>query len=387
MTRAPKEIISLGQLALLMFQCVTGTSVLLMPSITTMLAGQAMWMTPLIGSFAGFLCIWMSFALQRLRPTEGFYAVMEQVLGKWPAKLTGLLFFGFLLHIGGATVRDYSEFISGNFFDQTPAIVIMLTMIAVTAYAVRGGVETIVRCAQIFVPVVVFFLLLNVMFLIPELKPYYILPLMGNGPLPLVKAGIVVQGWFCQFLLAGFFYRYVKDKSQIRRYGYGAVIATTLIMLICNLTVLLLLGNLAGKFNYPFLLASRYIRIADFFEHVESMVMMVWVLGAFIKLCVFYYASVSFYAEWMRIRQERERLLVLPVGWLILAFSFWVAPSMQTLSSFIGTSGTIYILTGFIGFPLLLTAVAFLRGKLTLSGRPRLQGGAGGDPEDPASPQ
>ncbi|MDG0813592.1 GerAB/ArcD/ProY family transporter [Cohnella rhizosphaerae] len=212
--------------------------------------------------------------------------MIEAVLGRVAGRAAGILFLLFHLHIGGATIRDYSEFISGNFFQRTPILVITASMLLVCAMVVKSGVETIARCAQIFMPAVLALLLINVVLLIPDMDITEMLPILGNGPLPVVKGIFVVQGWFCQFVLITFLLPYVEgDKAN--RAGYWSVAAAAATMVLINLTVLFLFGIDASQFYYPFLMASRYIRVADFIEHVEAMVMASWVLGTFVRISLF----------------------------------------------------------------------------------------------------
>jgi spore germination protein KB len=55
------------------------------------------------------------------------------------------------------------------------------------------------------------------------------------------------------------------------------------------------------------------------------------------------------------------RLFVYPVGLVIAVMSMWVAPNMQELANFLSTNGTFYILSGYLVFPFLVLAVAWLR--------------------------
>ncbi|MDG0790055.1 GerAB/ArcD/ProY family transporter [Cohnella ginsengisoli] len=129
-------------------------------------------------------------------------------------------------------------------------------------------------------------LLINVVLLIPEMDMTEMLPILGNGPLPVVKGVFVVQGWFCQFVLIAFLLPFV-DSVKGNRAGYWSVAAAAATMVLINLTVLFLFGIDASQFYYPFLMASRYIRVADFIEHVEAMVMASWVLGTFVRISLF----------------------------------------------------------------------------------------------------
>jgi spore germination protein KB len=355
-----KEKISSAQMAIVLYQNIIGTAVLLMPSITTVLAGHDMWLTPAMGSISGFVIIWVTYRLHQLYPNQTIYTYMEAIIGKIPGKIVGFLFLLFNLHILGATSRDYAEFIVGNFFEKTPIVVIIASMILVCGYAVRGGIEVIARCAQLFLPVILLLLLLNILFIIPEMKLSNMLPFLEKGIVPPLKGSLVVQGWFCQYMLISFLYPSLKDKDKAMKWGFLSVTACAVSMVLVNLATLLLMGLLAGRFNYPVLSASRYIMLADFFEHVEAMIMMSWVLGAFCKISFCYYTFAVGAAQWMKL--DHYRSIIWPLGFLIVLMSMWVSSNLQELANFISTSGTIYILTGYALFPMLLLGIASIRG-------------------------
>ncbi len=66
----------------------------------------------------------------------------------------------YCLHACGLISIEYANLINTIFLFQTPAIVIMASMILVCAFTVRGGIEIIGRCAVLFAPLYLFPLLL-----------------------------------------------------------------------------------------------------------------------------------------------------------------------------------------------------------------------------------
>lgn len=351
------EQISPLQLGVLLYLSVIGTAFLIMPGAATVTAGSDMWIMPILASVGGFVPVWAAGQLHRLYPGRHFLGAMEQALGKTPGRTLAWLFLLFHIHICGATLRDYSEFVAGNFFEKTPLVVIVASMVLVCALAVKSGAETIARCAQIFLPVVLSLLLINIVLLIPDMDTSQVLPVLRNGALPLAKGMVVVQGWFVQFIMISFLLPSVAGGGV--RAGYWSVLAAALTMVVINLTVLFLFGINASQFYYPFLMASRFIRVADFIEHVEAMVMTSWVLGTFARISLFYYTAAVGAAHCAGVKNFR--LLVYPVGLLLVVSAFWVAPSMQALLNFISTWGNLYIMSGYVLLPALIAVVALLR--------------------------
>ncbi|GAA3403659.1 endospore germination permease [Paenibacillus hodogayensis] len=360
--------ISVWQMALLLFQMVLGSSILLMPSITTRLSGRDMWMTPIVVIGVGYLAVWLAWRLHRLSPDGTFHTLLENVFGKMVGKTLGLLFIVFQLHILSFVVRDYGEFIVLNFFFKTPVVVVIGMMLALCVWALRAGIEVLARIGQLFVPLITFITILIFALLIPELDPGKVMPLLERGFEPVFKGSLVVGGWFCQLFLMVYLLPNVKDSRTALKWGMWAATGIGAVMLVTNLALLMLLGESTSHYVYPVYTAARYIAIADFFEHVESMIMMVWVLGEFIKIGIHLYAVSIGLAQCLQLKKTDA--LIVPLGLLLLLFSFRLVPGFQTLAVFVSTTGTIYILTGYLLFPLFVYAGT--RVRKAMGGRVRL---------------
>ena len=61
--------------------------------------------------------------------------------------------------------------------------------------------------------------------------------------------------------------------------------------------------------------------------------MAIWIVGAFVKISVFYYVAALGTAQWLNLSDYRP--VVWPLGILIVAFSFWSLPSTMELSRFL----------------------------------------------------
>ncbi|MDW7617314.1 GerAB/ArcD/ProY family transporter [Peribacillus simplex] len=106
---------------------------------------------------------------------------------------------------------------------------------------------------------------------------------------------------------------------------------------------------------------SRYISLADFFEHVESAVMAVWIVGAFVKISVFYYVSTLGTAQWLNLSDYRP--VVWPIGILIVEFGFWSFPSSMDVNR---NDTNVFPFQGILMqtiIPLLLLVIAVIRKK------------------------
>lgn len=353
--------ISSFQMGIIMYPAIVATAILILPSITPAHAGRDMWLSPVWASITGFLTVYIVYRLNRLFPKETIIEYSKRIVGTIPAKLLGLLYLLLYFHMTGIVVREYGEFMVGSFFQRTPLFVIMGSMILVCALNVRGGVEVIARTAQFFVPIVVILFTCIVLLLIPDLDPRNMLPIMEHGLLPSLKGSVVPHGWFSEYILISFLLPYLSDRQKGLHWGMISAAAVMVTMVITNFASLFLFGEITAALPYPVMSAARYISLAEFFEHLEALVMAIWVAGTFMKISMFYYVLVLGTAQWTGLSGYRP--LVLPIGLILVSFSFWVGASLQELVHFLSTVSPFYFLILQTVLPAILLMIALLRKK------------------------
>lgn len=130
-------------------------------------------------------------------------------------------------------------------------------------------------------------------------------------------------------------------------------------MTVTNVFCLFLIGDLTDTFVFPVMIAARYITIADFLQHIESLIIAIWIFGIFVKISVFLYISVTSTAEWFGMRNYKP--LVWPLSLLSLVFSYWVATGGSGLSSLITASANLYTISVLLVLPGLTYGLAWLK--------------------------
>lgn len=354
-----KGKISALQLAMMMYPTILATAVLTVPGITAYYARNDMWMSPIWASLIGFLTVYIAYKLHQLYPKQTLIQLLELIIGRIPGKILGLTFVLFYLQITGNIVRTFSDFMIGVFYENTPISVVMGSMMLVCAFTVRGGLEVVGRSAQFFFPIFILsFLFINLL-LIPEMKSENLFPILADGWGPSLKGAILPQSWFTEFLLISFFLPYLMDTKKGLKWSLISVSAVMLTMVVTNLVILFLFSYEASNMLYPVVTAAKYISIADFFENLESIVMAMWILGSFVKISVFFYATVLGAAQWASLSDYRP--IVFPIGFLVVLFGFWSMPNFIELNQ---SDVQYFVFAGPLMqtiLPLLLLLLAMLR--------------------------
>ncbi|OIK16696.1 spore gernimation protein [Bacillus sp. MUM 116] len=353
-----KGKISSFQMALLIVPTIIATAVLIVPAITGKYAGRDMWISPILASLNGFFTMFIAYRLNKRFPKESIIQYSGHIIGRLPGKVLGLVYLFFFLHGSGIICREYADFVIGSFLPKTPMIVVVGGLVLVCAFTVRGGVEVMGRAAQLLVPL---FLLPPLLFflLIPDLKIESMFPIMEHGMMPSVLGAVVPQAWFSEIFLISMLLPFLTDCEKGRKWGIITIFFSMFILVVVNIVNIFLFGGTVSTFTYPGFRAFRYISLASFFEHLESVVIAFWVLGAFIKVTVFYYAFVLGTAQWLRLSDYRP--LIFPLGFLVTLFSIWASSNGQEMVKFLGTISPFYIPSLMTFIPMLLLLITFIR--------------------------
>ncbi|MFK2826920.1 endospore germination permease [Bacillus sp. B190/17] len=356
-----KGKISALQMAMLLYPAVVATAILSVPSITAAYAKQDLWLSPILAALPGFVSVYIAVGLSKLYPNQTVIQFTGQIIGQIPAKVLGFFILAYYLQSTGEITRAYGEFIVNSFLFETPLIVIIASMVFLCAFVVYGGIEVLGRIAQLFFPVFVIPLIVMVFLLSPYFEFGNIFPILEGGVVPPIKGAMMPSSWLTEVFLIIFFLPFLADREKGMKYSMITTFGVMITLVVVNLTVLFVLGITTASKTYPLMNASRYISYADFFENLDAVVMAVWIVGAFVKISVFYYVVVLGTAQWLNLADYRP--IVWPIGILIVQLSFWSVPNMMAFSRYEDTVLPFYANFYQVVLPLLLLVVGVVKKK------------------------
>lgn len=351
--------ISSKQMAVFMFPAIMATAILGVPSITMKFGGHDMWLSPIWASVVGFMAILVAYRLNLKFPDQSMIQSSTVILGKIGGKIFGLLYMFYLPHLSGLILREYGEFILSTVLHRTPLFVVMGTLMFFCAVNVKSGIQVIARSSYILILLAWLLLFFVLILLIPELDPGELLPFAEKGLQPSIIGAIAPAGWFSEYIIISFFLPSLSDRPKAFKLTLVSLCIVSITMIAINLSCLMLLGDLTDTFMYPVMIAARYISYADFFQHIESLIVAIWILGIFVKVSLFLYVHALATAQWLNISDYRP--LVFPLAFLTVAYGFWVVANQTEVGALLGASGNLYTITLLLILPALLWAVSVIR--------------------------
>jgi len=350
--------LSSGHLIFLIFGYTLGSSVILNPG---RLAGHDAWLVILAGLGVGLLYVFIFTTLALRFKGKNLVEINDLIFGKYLGKLLSLTYLGYFLWTGSLATREFCDFFVDTIYPQTPLIVFVILILIVCAYAVRHGIEVIMRCSIILFPVVVGFFLLGTFFLVAQMEFTNFLPVFDISWQRFILSTCTTSAFpFGETVVLLMVLAYVQDQQKIRKSVILSVVLAGLFLCAVVIITTAVLGITADIQTYPSLLTIRLINAGEVFTRLEIIVLGTILAFGFLKIVVLYYAATLGLAQVFKLRSYLP--LVIPVGIMTVVIAMLSFENMNELIEFDINRYRYYALPIQVGLPLLSLIVAAIRG-------------------------
>lgn len=362
--RNPQEFadrISDLQFSLLAIFAVIGGNYLIMPRLVVDEAGRDGWLALLLGGVVVMLAAGSIARMQMRFPGQTAMAYNEQLLGPIAGRVLSLWLLLHFLVAASTNLRLLTDSIKLFLLPQTPGEVTMATLLFVAAYAVRHGINALARLAQVFFPIVMGFLV--VIFLLFQANAEYrnLLPVAAKGWRPLALATLMGFSAYQGYGQMVFTMAFMRRPDQGRRAVWRGLALVTAVYVVTYAVAVAVLGpqQLAGLI-YPILDLMRALDFpALLFERVEVLMVVVWLLAAYMSLAIAFYLVSLGSMQLLRLEKHDPLVFMLLPAFYLLARLPANLTELEQLSRVILAS---FILLSLI-YAALLPAVAFFKGR------------------------
>ncbi|MDU0204096.1 MULTISPECIES: endospore germination permease [Paenibacillus] len=358
-----KGRIGVHQFTILTTLFTIGSAILIAPSGLAYDAKQDAWIAAILGLLAGLLLVILYQALGQRFPQQTLVKYCEELMGKWVGKAVGLLYFCFFFILAALVLRNLGDFISTQVLVDTPLQFTHIFFLAIVILGIRNGLETFTRTSEIFLPWVLLFFFLMFILLPTQMKVNNIMPILGYGFKPIVRASLPLIG--TPYLELVVFLMILPFVNQTKKLGKaflaGVSIGGSLIVIISLLSILVLGDDLTSVQMYPSFSLARRISIGSFLERLEVVMAGIWFITIYFKLTLCLYASAVALGEVFKLSEIRQ--LYIPLGMTLVVLSVVAYPNVAYFIKFASKIWLFYSGTFGLVIPLLLLGLAMIRKK------------------------
>lgn len=280
--------ISLAQLASTIAVFGSIAHLMFIPTGLVGTAGPDGWLAPVVSALiAGIPIVLLLAGLARFHPQRSLGEIAELCLGKWGGKLVALVTWAFSVFLGSLVVRDIMDFVTTAVLPGTPLLITGLLFVATASYAALGGGEVIARLAVLSLVVILGSHIFVVLGLVDQMEPIRLRPFLGRGLRPVLQASYPAIGWVGELWLFGW---WLGLTDRPRKVGSGLLWGVGLATWVLSITTALIIASFGIDLVPKMLLPSYYlvhlVRIGEFLERTEVVLIGSFVLGMTIKAAV-----------------------------------------------------------------------------------------------------
>ncbi len=352
-----KEQISSGQMSVLFFCFMTGSSVINIPGPLIGYAKMGAWISLLLSLSIGTALLACVLYLYRKYPSLDFIEYSNGLVGKWITALLAIPFLSFQFHMTSGIVLDIGLFMTTTMMRQTPIILFLFCVFLVVALTVRSGIETMAR--MFFIPIVGVIGSVAVILVLsyPNYKPEHLLPLMPDGIKPIALGAYFAYGFpYAELVLMAMLLPYVRKEKQghLHKVMYLALLVNGLFLVAVTLSTILVFGPMSDERRYSMFEVARTVDLLVVVQRIESLMGISLITASFMK------ASITLAALNLTITKlfnlKDNRILVFPLALISFLLSLLqIANGNSFWTNSVGVIHPLWATAAFV-LPLLIVA-------------------------------
>ncbi|MFD0672431.1 endospore germination permease [Cohnella sp. GCM10027633] len=295
-------------------------------------AKQGAWLVILAGCLIGVAFMGGVYGpLFRMFPDMPLTGYLRRILGSVPGWIVGFAYMLYFIYIAGRNTRDFGDLLAAASYDATPMFAIDALMVLAVGYVLHLGIEVFGRTAFVFF---VFtggiFALIVVLVLFSDMADAHrMLPVLPDGWQPVWKAlyPTNITFPFGEMIVMTMFLPHLNRRFKPVRIGIGAMALSAALLCVAMFVNVSVLGiEIAGRATFPLFTSLSRLRLAEFVQRMDAVVLLLLVISSFFKIGTFMFAAVL--AARDLFKTVNYKTLVLPVALVVLVSSLLMAGSL-----------------------------------------------------------
>ena len=282
--------------------------------------------------------------------------ISEYLGGKVFKNIIGVIFILYFLVSSSILLRNFCESLKIIYYPMTNIVFIILLFIIALSCANRLAFNASLRTNMLIIPFVLFSMIFLFFSNMNKFIPERIFPIFGDGLFNTFVLGLTNISAFSGIAFIYFLPPYLKQPEKLKKIALTSIGISAIYLILCVSTLLFMFSFFITTNEItPLYNATRYIEFGNFFQRLESVFLLVWILAFACYLSIVSKFSMNIFRKITNI--ETKKPLIDIFGMLILAIS--LLPDDYAISSKFETNCYPYMVLGivfFLGLSILILA-------------------------------
>lgn len=270
--------------------------------------------------------------LLRKFPGSDIIDVSEVLGGKVFKIVVGVIFIFYFLFSSSILLRNFCESLKIIYYPMTNLLFIIAMFVIAVCVANRLDFNASLKTNLLILPLV----LASIIFLffanMNKFSPERIFPIFGDGLFNTFVIGLGNIASFGGVVFLYFLPPYMKQPEKLKRVCVISIGLSSIYLILCVATLLFMFSFFIDTNEItPLYNATRYIEFGSFFQRLESVFLLIWILAFACYLSIVIKFSMSIFKKLTNI--ETKKPLVDIFGLLILGVS--LIPKNYAISEYL----------------------------------------------------
>ena len=310
-------------------------------------------------SAISLLLSYFLFKLLNKFPTFDMLDISNFLGGKLLKLIIGIIFFLYFIFLSATLLKNFAFSLQTIYYPFTNIFFIVLLFLLISTFVCNLKYNAIFRSSLIILPLII----LSILFLffgnIKNFSFNNIFPILGNGVNSTFVLGLSNIFTFQSLLYLLFLPPYLKDVTKLKRVTLVSVILSAFYFLTSVASLLLLFyAYMSNESLMPLYSAVRYIEFGVFFQRLDSLFLIVWIISFISYLSITINICSNILAKTTSLIKNKK------ISSIIIATLIWVITLViknHSISSFLVENIYSYIFFVILGisFAILLLALCY----------------------------
>lgn len=235
-------------------------------------AGSAAFLSALISGLVSYVFIWFLPVIYRETKTSNIIELSEKYISKGFSVIVGIIISASLFFSASQALEGVGVFSLISAYPTAPFMFIALFFMTAAVFAVRRGMNAVIRVHSIIVPFCVFMTAILLPAIFRSADTNNLFPLFGNGISRVFSTAFLNISYYFDFFLIFLINPYYKNrKSDIRIIRISGAVGILINLFIILSANLILPYPISSEIKYPLYQIMKTVYFGRFFQRIDAL--------------------------------------------------------------------------------------------------------------------
>lgn len=253
-------------------------------------------------------------------PSMDIIDISETIGGKVFKNIIGFIFITYFIISSSMILRNFCESVQILYFPMTDIRFIIFLFVLALVIVNKLNTNSAIKTNVIIVPIALFSVLFLFFTNITKFVPQRIFPILGEGIFNTFVLGLSNIACFGGIAYLYFLPPLLKDEKSFKKISIISILTTSLYLIFTIATLLFIFTFFTDVSEIsPLYTATRYIEFGTFFQRLESIFLLVWILVFACYLSIVCRFSINIFQKITNITNNKALIDIFAI--LILAIA------------------------------------------------------------------